>query len=177
MFDFYAFFEQTYFQSKIKICCFSMQKNLFFEKSGSKCIRNQVKLILNTFMLQLTFFMIWWQQAHFFMIFQFFSTLRNIALEVILCIINAYWCAFCASICIVVSFYNNFWYVHNRHSFLMIYEILEFFQKNFIFGKIEKKIFAPRIKLMSIIYKILLQNFSLALVLLVCDEILIYQII
>ena len=149
-------------------------KIFFCKKSNSKYIREYTKLILNTFMLQPTFFMIWWQQAHFFMIFQFFSTLPNIALEVILCIINAYWCAFCASICIVVSFYKNFWYVHNRHSFLMIYKILEFFQKNFIFGKIEKKIFAPRIKLMSIIYKILLQNFSLALVLLVCNKIFIY---
>ena len=167
------FSNKRIFRAKSKYAVFQC-KNFFFEKSGSKCIRNQVKLILNTFMLQLTFFMIWWQQAHFFMIFQFFSTLPNIALEIILCIINAYWCAFCASICIVVSFYNNFLYVHIRHRCLMIYEIFVFFQKFFNFGKIEEKNFARRIKLMLSIYHKLSQNSSFTLVLLIFNEILIY---
>ena len=148
--------------------------NFFCKKSDSKCIRKQAKLILNTFRLQATFFMIWWQQAHFFMIFQFFSTLPYMPLEVSLRIINTYWCAFCASICIVVSFYNNFWYVHTRHRCLMIYEIFVFFQKFFNFGKIEEKNFARRIKLMLSIYHKLSQNSSFTLVLLIFNEILIY---
>ena len=113
----------------------------------------------------------------FFHGFSIFSTMPYIALEVISCIINAHCCAFCASICIVVSFYSNFWYVHSRHSCLMIYEIFAFFQKFFNFGKIEQKNFVSRIALMLIIYKILLQNFSLRLFLLICNEILIYKMI
>ena len=149
-------------------------KNFFCEKNNSKYIREYIKLILNTFMLQATFFMIWWQQAHFFMVFQFFSTMPYIALEVILCIMNAHCCASCASICIVVSFYNNFLYVHTRHRCLMIYEIFVFFQKFFNFGKIEEKILPPRIKLMLSIYHKLSQNSSFTLVLLIFNEILIY---
>ena len=156
---------------------FFNRKIFFCKKSNSKCIREYIKLTLSTFMLQATFFIIWWQQAHFFMVFQFFSTIPYIALEVILCIINAHCCAFCASIYIVVSFYSNFWYVHSRHSCLMIYEIFAFFEKIFNFGKIEKKKFVSRIALMLIIYKILLQNFSLTLFLLICNKILVYKMI
>ena len=86
--EFYTLFAGAYFPSKIKICCFSI-RNFFFKKSNLKCIRGQEKLILNTFMHEATFFMIWWQQAHFFMVFQFFSTLACTAIEGISCIIKA----------------------------------------------------------------------------------------
>ena len=172
---FLCVFRSSVFSKQTQNMLFFNAKIYFFKKSNSKCINKHIKLILNTFKHKLTFFMIWWQQAHFFMVFQFFWALAYITLEVILCTINAYSCAFCASICLVVSFYSNFWYVHIRHNCLMIYKIFEFFQKFSNFGKIEKKKFAPRIEFMLVVYKKMLQKFSFISVLLIFNEILIYS--
>ena len=84
----HTFRTTTFFQQNQNMLFFNT-KIFFFKKSNSKCIRGQEKLILNRFRHEATFFMMWWQQAHFFMVFQFFSTLACTALEVILCIIKA----------------------------------------------------------------------------------------
>ena len=82
-------FRRSVFSQQNQNMLFFNTKIFFFKKSNLKCIRGQEKLIMNTFMHEATFFMIWWQQAHFFMVFQFFSTLACTPLEVILCIIKA----------------------------------------------------------------------------------------
>jgi len=114
---------------------FFNRKIFFCKKSGSKCIRSQVKLILNTFLPKETFFMIWWQQAHFFKIFHFFFNIFPYGSKIHLSYHKSILlCLLCLNMysCLIL---NNIWYVHIRHSSITTYEIFAFFRNFFNFCK------------------------------------------